>query len=83
MLEFFDFTSLAVYFPLFLIDSLLLLVLLRFMSLKLIADQSARSQAEQTANRGASPRMADDTANNASRRGATECADACALFSGR
>ena len=74
---------LTIYLPLLLIHSLLLLVLLHFMPLKLIADQSARSQAEQTANRGASPRMAYGTANNASRRGATECADARSLFSSR
>jgi hypothetical protein len=74
---------LTIYLPLLPINSLLLLVLLHFMPLKLIANQSAPSQAEQTTNRRASPRMADRGANKASRRGTTECADACSLFTRR
>ena len=74
---------LTIYLPLLLIHSLVLLVLLHFLPLKLIANQSAPSQTEQTANRRASSRMADRRANKASRRGTTECADACSLFTRR
>jgi hypothetical protein len=81
--ESFDFSLLTIYLPLLLIHSLVLLVLLHFLPLKLIANQSAPSQAEQTANRRASSRMADRRANKASRRGATECADTCSLFTRR
>jgi len=62
---------LTIYLPLLLIHSLVLLVLLHFLPLKLIANQSAPSQTEQTTNR---------RANKASRCGTTECADACSLF---
>jgi hypothetical protein len=83
LFESLDFPSLAVYLSLLLIDSLLLLVLLHFMPLKLVANQSARSQAEQTANRRASPGVSHGATNDTAGRGAAECADAGSLFSRR
>jgi len=82
-LESFDFPSLAVYLPLLLTDSLLLLVLLHFMPLKLIANQSAGSQAEQTANRRASPGVAHGATDNTAGSRAAKCTYASSLFSRR
>jgi hypothetical protein len=61
-------------------DSPLLVVLLHFMSLKLVANQRTRPQAQQAAHRRASPRMADGAANNAARRSATERTYTGSLF---
>ena len=78
-----DFSSLAVYLSMLVIDSLLLLVLLHFMPLKLIANQSARSQAEQTTDRRASPGVSHGATDDTAGSGTAKCADAGSLFSRR
>jgi len=83
LFESLDFSSLAVYLPLLLTDSLLLLVLLHLLPLKLIANQSARSQAEQTTDRRAGPGVSHGATDDTAGSGAAKCADAGSLFSRR
>jgi hypothetical protein len=71
---------LSIYLPLLLIRLLLLLVFLHFMSLQLVADQRARSQAKQTANRRAGSRVSHGTADDATSGSAPECSDSRSLF---
>jgi hypothetical protein len=71
---------LSIDLPLLLIHSLLLLVFLHFMSLKLVANESARSQAKESTDRRARPRTAHGTPNDTASSSAAQCSDSRSLF---
>ena len=81
--ELFEFASLTVQFSLIGIDLVLLIGLLYLLSLDLIADQSTRSQSQNTANGSASPRMADRGSDDPACRCAAQSADSGTLFARR
>src|SRR5581483_4070281 len=78
-----DVLAIAVDFGLVAVDLLLLLIVGDLVSLQLIADQSARAQAERAADRRARARMTHRRADNAARRRAAQRADARALLARR
>ena len=78
-----NFLTVAVDFGLVSLNLLILPEILIFMSLQLVTDECARTEAQSSADRCPCPRVADGGADQSARGGAAQRADSGAFFTRR